>query len=168
MRFLKILIVLFAILLVSRNALAQDLIAPTQSSPSTFSIGFSLGVPSSIHFSLLDIGGVEGLRLRADVGLFVIPFVGFAQGALNAEYHFAQPQEVGFYFGAGVVVFKILAAGEFLPPEGYYPLQFGGQVYAGLDVGPLFLELGIIQLLTGTNSGSSTVPRIAFGFYIYF
>jgi hypothetical protein len=117
MRILRILTVIFAILLISSTAFAQDSIQPFQEDPPTFSIGFSLGFPSGYHVSILDFAGVQGLRLRGDIGAFSLILLSELQVDLNIEYHFAQPRDIGFYFGVGVVAFSISVIGEFPNPD---------------------------------------------------
>jgi hypothetical protein len=169
MRILKTLAVFFAILLISPSAFAQSEpsgFTPFQEDPPTFSVGFSLGFPSSYHVSILDIAGVQGLRLRGDLGAFTLIFLSVLQVDLNIEYHFAKPREVGFYFGVGVVAFSFSVIGEFPNPDNG-AWRFGGQIYLGLDLGSLFLEVGIVQSFTGSSNGVQTLPRIVIGYNFY-
>jgi hypothetical protein len=166
MRLLKILTVFFAILLISPSAFAQDTIQPFPEDPPTFSAGFSLGFPSSYHASILNVAGVQGLRLRGDVGIFTLILFTYLQADLNLEYHFAPPKGIGFYFGAGLVVFNVSPISEFPNPENDV-WRFGGQLYLGLDLGPLFLEVGLVQSFTGSTHGSQAFPRIVIGFNFY-
>ena len=160
MRFLKTLMICFCFLLVSPQAFAQsEAVAPT------FSIGYSIGVPESLHLAVRNMVGVSGLGVRADIGGVYIFFAAYIQLALNLEYHFAEPRGIGFYFGAGVVAFELLWGGEFLTGN-EYKWKLGGQAYIGLDLGPLFLEIGMVQLLDYGAGGLQ--PRIAAGFNIYF
>ena len=162
MRLLKILTTLICLLVVSPQAFAQS-----ESLNPKFSFGFSIGLPTSVHFSARDIG-VRGLEIRADAGGILFFLFGYAQLALNLEYHFAEPREVGFYFGLGLVALKILVAGEFSDPNGY-PWKFGGQGYVGIDLGPMFIEFGAMQLIDAASTGFlGLFPRVVLGFHGYF
>ncbi len=102
----------FFLLLISPSALAQS--EPTEPK---FGIGVSLGIPTDLRFIARDIAGVQGLGVRADVGGFYYIIGAYVQAALNLEYHFAVPEEIGFYLGAGLTVYKsifeVFAASNF-------------------------------------------------------
>jgi hypothetical protein len=166
MRLLKILTVFIGMLLISPSAFAQDAIQSFQEDPPTFSAGFSLGFPSSYHASILDFAGIQGLRLRGDLGAFTLIFLSELQVDLNIEYHFAKPREVGFYLGIGVVAFSYSVIGEFPNPDNG-AWRFGGQIYLGLDLGSFFFEVGIVQSFTGSSNGVQTLPRIVIGYNFY-
>jgi hypothetical protein len=169
MRLLKILIFVIFIMLLSSKAFAQSEpsgFTPFQEDPPTFSIGFSLGFPSGYHVSILDFAGVQGLRLRGDIGAFTLILLSELQVDLNIEYHFAKPRDIGFYFGVGVVAFSISVIGEFPNPDNG-AWRFGGQIYLGLDLGSLFLEVGIVQSFTGSSNGVQTLLRIVIGYNFY-
>ena len=77
MRFLKTLTICFCFLLVFPGVFAQS--EPLQPK---FSIGFSLGYPSSTYFSVRNVE-IQGLALRAEFGGFYLVFAGYIQVALN-------------------------------------------------------------------------------------
>jgi hypothetical protein len=117
MRLLKILTVFIAFLLIAPRAFAQDAIQTFQEDPPTFSIGFSLGFPSSYHASILDVAGVQGLRVRGNIGGFFFILALYLQADINVEYHFAPPRDFGFYIGAGVATFRTSIISEFPNPD---------------------------------------------------
>jgi hypothetical protein len=169
MRLLKILIFVIFPILFSSRAFAQSEpsgFTPFQEDPPTFSIGFSLGFPSNYHASILDVAGVQGLRLRGDIGAFYFILGLYLQADLNVEYHFAPPREIGFYFGAGIAVFKLSVISEFPNPDNEF-WRFGGQVYVGLEFGGVFLEFGLLQSFTGLSNGTGLLPRFTIGFNFY-
>ena len=89
----------------------------------------------------------------------------------NVEYHFAQPDEIGFYGGIGLVGFKNLVpySGPFQPPSpDQYDWKIGGQIYVGLDIGALFIEVGIAPILDAQGPGTvGFLPRFLMGFHIF-
>jgi hypothetical protein len=139
---------------------------PFQEDPPTFSAGFSLGFPSSYHASILDVAGVQGLRVRGNIGGFFFILALYLQMDINVEYHFASPRNLGFYIGAGIAAFKISVIGEFPNPDNDI-WRFGGQVYVGLEYGSVFLEVGLLQSFTGSTNGVGLLPRLVFGFNFY-
>ncbi len=157
MRLLKILIVFFAILLISPSVFAQ--VEPVQPK---FSIGYSIGFPASLHFFLRDIG-IQGLGLRTDVGGFTLIVYGYFQAAINLEYHLAPVGGEGFYFGAGFAALQGFFAGGVDASAYTSPWFLGGQAYVGLDRGQYFYEVGAMAFLNG-----SYWFRLAVGYHIIF
>jgi hypothetical protein len=145
--------------------------AQSESVQTRFSIGFSLGYPTSVNFSARNVL-VKGLGVRAEVGGFYLVFFGYAQFSLNIEYHTAQPEDIGFYAGFGVVAFKDLVptSSPSMPvTQDRYDWKLGAQIYLGLDVGPLFFEFGITPILDFIRPGvHGFVPRLLLGFHLYF
>jgi hypothetical protein len=157
MRFLKILTVFFAILLVSPSALAQS--EPVRPK---FSIGYSIGLPASLHFFLRDVG-VQGLGLRADLGGVTLIIFGYFQAAINLEYHLVPFGAEGFYFGVGFAALQGYFAGGVDAPALTTPWFLGGQAYVGFDQGQYFYEAGAMAFLNG-----GFWFRLAIGYHIIF
>jgi hypothetical protein len=167
MRILKIPLIVIFMFLSSTCVLAQ-----TEPSPSTpvksietsFSIGFSLNLPTDVRLSARDIGGIEGFAVRADLGGFYAIISGYLQAALNLEYHFAAVGQDGLYFGLGLTVYKDVLG---MPNNNSFLDQWrsGIQAYIGLELGISFFELGVVRFLESDNGG---VNRITFGFNLYF
>jgi hypothetical protein len=165
MRFLRILVFVIGAALFSSGALAQA-VQPK------FSVGFSLGIPSSLHVAVRDIAGVAGLGVRTDIGGFYVVFFSWLHVALNLEYHLGTVEEGGFYFGLGFVVFKKFLDGM-EPPMTPLPDQFGwklgAQVYVGLEGPNFFLEFGLVPIYELTEVGSfAFTPRILLGYRYHF
>ena len=126
-----------------------------------FSIGFSLNIPTDIRFCVRDIAGLEGFAVRADLGGFYFVFGAYVQAALNLEYHFAEAEKDGFYFGLGLtLVQSLLGVSGAANQSGT-----GIQAYLGLELGVSFFEVGVVQFL---ESGYLGINRLAFGFNLYF
>jgi hypothetical protein len=161
MKLLKIFFVVFVFWSFASIGQAQ-----TQVLEPKFGVGISLGVPSSIHFLARDVG-VRGLAIRADFGGLGFMFA-YAQIAVNVEYHFAQPYGVGFYFGGGVLGFDLISTGDFASGiENIW--QLGLQIHGGLELGPLWVELGVSKDLSGLKtSNSGFFPHVAVGLQFLF
>jgi hypothetical protein len=157
MRSLNILIVTIVFLTFVPHAIAQsDSVQPT------FSIGYSIGIPSSLHVFLRDVG-IQGLGLRADVGGDTLIILSYFQAAINLEYHLAPVGGEGFYFGAGFAVLQFYFAGLVDAPAMTSPWFVGGQAYVGLDRGQYFYEVGAMVFLNG-----GFWFRLAVGYHIIF
>jgi hypothetical protein len=157
MRILKILAVLFAILLISPSAFAQS-----EAVEPKFSIGYSVGIPSSLHFFLRDIG-IQGLGLRTDIGGDTLIIFSYFQAAINLEYHLAPIGGEGFYFGVGFAALQVFFAGGVDASAYTSPWFLGGQAYVGLDRGQYFYEVGAMAFLNG-----GFWFRLAVGYHIVF
>ena len=167
MRFLNFFMLVCCIMFCSSVVFAQpETIQPR------FSVGFSLGIPSSLHFAVRDIAGVAGLGVRADVGGFYVVFFGWFHAALNLEYHLGTVEEGGFYFGLGLVVFKKFVDGMELPMTPIFDQfgwKFGAQFYVGLEGLSFFLEFGLVPIYQLTEVGSlAFTPRILLGYRYHF
>jgi hypothetical protein len=157
MQLLKILMLAFFLLLISPSAFAQ----PETVQPK-FSVGFSLGLPSSLHLFLRDIG-IQGLGLRADVGGDTLIFLGYFQAAANLEYHLSPIGMDGFYLGVGLAVAETYLLGLVDLPTYFSPWQLAVQAYVGADQGQYFYELGVMAFLDGGFR-----LRFAVGYHIVF
>ena len=167
MRLLKILIFALSAILISPSALAQTEPIPSTSIESiktSFSIGFSLNLPTDVRLSARDIAGIQGFAVRADFGGFYAVISGYLQAALNLEYHFAAVGQDGLYFGLGLTVYKDVLG---MPNNNSFLDQWRGgiQAYVGLELGITFFEFGAVRFLESDNGG---VNRITFGFNLYF
>jgi hypothetical protein len=157
MRFLKILASLICTTVISPAAFAQS--EPVQP---RFSIGYSIGLPASLHFFLRDIG-IQGLGLRTDLGGFTLIVYGYFQAAINLEYHLAPEGFDGVYFGVGFAVLEYYAALGVDAPSLISPWFLGGQAYVGFDQGQYFYEAGAMAFLNG-----GYWFRLAIGYHIIF
>jgi hypothetical protein len=157
MQFLKILSVFFAILLISPGTFAQ-----TEPVQPKFSVGYSVGIPSSLHFFLRDIG-IQGLGLRTDIGGDTLIIVSYFQAAINLEYHLVPFGSDGFYFGVGFAALQFYFAGGVDAPALTTPWFLGGQAYVGFDQGQYFYEAGAMAFLNG-----GFWFRLAVGYHIIF
>jgi hypothetical protein len=157
MRFLKVLILALCVVLVAPTAFAQS-----QAVQPEFSVGYSVGIPSSLHLFLRDIG-IQGLGLRADVGGDTLIIFSYFQAAINLEYHFAPFGREGFYFGAGFAALQGFFAGGVDASAYTSPWFLGGQTYVGLDQGQYFYEVGAMAFLNG-----GFWFRLAVGYHIVF
>jgi hypothetical protein len=157
MGFLKILMFVISTMLISPGAFAQS--EPIQPK---FSVGYSVGLPSSLHVFLRDIG-IQGLGLRADVGGDTLIIFSYFQAALNLEYHLVPVGMDGFYFGVGFAALQGYFAGGVDTPALTTPWFLGGQAYVGFDQGQYFYEAGAMAFLNG-----GFWFRLAIGYHIIF
>jgi hypothetical protein len=157
MRILKILVFVICAALVSPGAFAQS--EPVQPS---FSVGYSIGLPSSLHLFLRDIG-IQGLGLRTDLGGVTLLIYGYFQAAINLEYHLAPKGFDGFYFGVGFAVLEYYAAFGVDAPLLISPWFLGGQAYVGFDQGQYVYEAGAMAFLNG-----GFWFRLAIGYHLIF
>lgn len=142
MRIFKVLLVICGLLEIAPNALAQS-----EFTEPKFSVGFSLGLPSSLHLFIRDIG-VQGLGLRADIGGATIIILGYFQAGLNLEYHLTPVGIDGFYLGLGVAALQGFYVG--LDASGDpVPWRVALQGYVGFNQGQYFYEVGAMAFLNG-------------------
>jgi hypothetical protein len=157
MRFLKILVFVIGAAFFSSGAFAQsEAIQPK------FSVGYSVGIPSSLHFFLRDIG-IQGLALRTDIGGDTLIIFSYFQAAINLEYHLVPVGSDGFYFGVGFAAVQFYFAGGVDAPALTSPWFLGGQAYVGFDQGQYFYEAGAMAFLNG-----GYWFRLTIGYHIIF
>lgn len=157
MRLLKISLFVIGAMLFLQGAFAQaEAVQPN------FSVGYSIGLPSSLHLFLRDIG-IQGLGLRADVGGDTLIIFSYFQAAINLEYHLAPFGAEGFYFGVGFAALQGYFAGGVDGPALTTPWFLGGQAYVGFDQGQYFYEAGVMAFLNG-----GFWFRLAIGYHIIF
>jgi hypothetical protein len=142
MRILKVLLVIFGLLQIIPNALAQS-----EFTEPKFSVGYSLGLPSSLHLFIRDIG-IQGLGIRADVGGITIIILGYFQAALNLEYYLSPVGSDGFYFGVGVATLQGFYVGLDASSISA-PWRLAVQGYFGFEQGQYFYEAGVMAFLDG-------------------
>ncbi len=157
MRFLKILMFVICAALFLSGAFAQS--EPVQPS---FSVGYSIGLPSSLHFFLRDLG-IQGLGLRTDIGGDTLIIFSYFQAAINLEYHLAPVGSNGFYFGVGFAALQGYFAGGVDASAFTSPWFLGGQTYVGFDQGQYFYEVGAMAFLNG-----GFWFRLAIGYHLVF
>jgi hypothetical protein len=157
MRLLKILMLLLCTMLLSSSVFAQS--EPVQPK---FSIGYSMGIPSSLHFFLWDIG-IQGLGLRTDISGDTLIIFSYFQAAINLEYHLAPFGADDFYFGIGFAALQGYFAGGVDAPALTTPWFLGGQAYVGFDQGQYFYEAGAMAFLNG-----GFWFRLAIGYHLIF
>lgn len=152
---------LFGWLQIVPNVLAQS-----EFTEPKFSVGYSLGLPSSLHLFIRDIG-IQDLGVRTDVGGDTVIIVSYFQTTINLEYHSTAVGDAGFFGGVGLIGQKILTIGEFASPT-VPPWMLGFQTYVGFEISVLFVELGFSKNFLNLVGWGDFLPRVVVGSQLYF